>query len=94
MTDIVNHRVHRPTPTAEWTHEWRHRGRTDTYGFRRLEVRAVFSSNEEAADGLPNEIVVDYLRGPNRSCDTIRVSRSAAEQMVQMLNDALQWDGQ
>lgn len=99
MTDttaVDQPRVHRPTPSWSWTYDWRHRGRFDVHGHRKTTVRALLSSNEEAAEepvGLPNEIVIDHEHGESRTSETIRMPRSAAQKLVEQLQAALAWDG-
>lgn len=87
-------RILRANPTATWEHDWRWRGRGDVHGHRALTVKAHVDSSNEPANDLPNEIVIEHTHGERRSRESIRMSREAAQELVEMLTAALSWDGE
>lgn len=100
---ILNCDVTRPKPSAKWSFKWtRHPGLHSAMQQNRVEVTASYAADMtivtppvpegEPFFELPNSITIEGKMGYSTP-DSIRLSRAAAEQLIEALQAALAWDG-
>lgn len=83
--------VHRPAPTATWKFDTYEGAVGSAMHHVHVTVSASYQATRPDPNGLPNRITIK--REQDRGEKTIYLERTAAQALVDMLTEALAWEG-